>query len=328
MSKQRSETLSDTQAELRRERAAMWKSFNDQVKEQPILYGVIFVLIGLLVGGLLFHYEPEWEANNLFSFLTNFATEALGVLVTVAVVNAWQDRRAQERLKRELLADIKYGTNADARRAIRRAHEWRWLEKNESILAGKDLRRAELQESTFRCVNLHKADLRNADLSNARFDRGSDLSKIQASSAIFASAILHEINLQNAQLFAADLSSTGLRGTDLKGAYLAFADLSKSNLSSADLRYTVLMGANLRNADLWNAQLSEDTVLPDAERTEMHFGRQMADREFTSYYDPAKGPKQLERFTNPDHPEFWDPCKELKGGNRPGYCKEDNTNAS
>jgi len=326
MSKQRSEDY--TMDDIRKENEAMYRKILKDLRNEPVKYGTILALTGLVFGAILFHHEPDWQANNLFSFLTNFGTEVIGIIVTVFIVNAWQDRRAQERLKRELLADIKYGTNADARRAIRRAHEWRWLEKNESILAGKDLRRAELQESTFRCVNLHKADLRNADLSNARFDRGSDLSKIQASSAIFASAILHEINLQNAQLFAADLSSTGLRGTDLKGAYLAFADLSKSNLSSADLRYTVLMGANLRNADLWNAQLSEDTVLPDAERTEMHFGRQMADREFTSYYDPAKGPKQLERFTNPDHPEFWDPCKELKGGNRPGYCKEDNTNAS
>lgn len=322
MSEQRSETLSDTQAELRRERTAMWRSFNKQVQEQPILYGVIFVLIGLLAGGLLFHYEPDWEANNLFSFLTNFATEALGVLVTIAIVNAWQDRRAQERLKKELLSDVKYGTNDDARRAINRMRNFDLLTSENGVLSKRFLwgltlnkvylASANLSETHLERANLTSLDMYKADMSKANLHT-SEIKQSQLNWANLSKADLRKATIEDSSLWGTNLESANMEKTVLKRCSLGEANLSYASLKGADLRnltliQTDLTNANLLDAKLTNLQVYDSVVLPNG-----------------LPYDPAQGPEQLERFTNPDHPEFWDPCKERS--ERPWYCKDQSTDA-
>ena len=79
-----------------------------------------------------------------------------------------------------------------------------------------------------------RADLRNADLSNA------DL----------FGANLRGANLSNANLFGANLRGANLRGANLFGA----------NLRGANLRGADLFGANLRDANLSNANLREASI--------------------------------------------------------------------
>jgi uncharacterized protein YjbI with pentapeptide repeats len=82
----------------------------------------------------------------------------------------------------------------------------------------------------YKRINLHYADLKNADLSYAN---------------------LRNANLRNADLSYANLRNADLHYADLKNANLSYANLSYANLRNADLSY-----ANLRNADLRNADLS------------------------------------------------------------------------
>ena len=76
-----------------------------------------------------------------------------------------------------------------------------------------------------------RADLRNADLSNAD---------------------LFGANLRNANLFGANLFGANLSNADLRNANLRGANLSNADLFGANLR-----GANLSNADLCGASIDQ-----------------------------------------------------------------------
>jgi len=311
MSKQRSEDY--TMDDIRKENEAMYRKILKDLRNEPVKYGIILALIGLVFGAILFHHEPDWQANNLFSFFTNFGTEVIGIIVTVFIVNAWQDRRtrklAQELRKNELLTDVKYGTNVDAVRAINRIRQIQTREGGQSLLAGENLYEAQLSDANLERFDLQGATFRKASLTNAKLG-----------AANLTGTYLIETNLRHASLIMAQA-----KNADFTEANLENADLTDANLDGA-----ILHGANLRGAkfDLEDANLTERTVLPDSELFIDNWFNEgsRGHRRYNSYYDPAKGPKQLERFTNPDHPEFWDPCKELS--ERPWYCKEDNTNAS
>jgi uncharacterized protein YjbI with pentapeptide repeats len=105
-------------------------------------------------------------------------------------------------------------------------------------------------------------------------------------------ADLNGANLSEANLIGANLRGANLSVADLIGAILGGANLSKADLSGANLRRACLNGAylaaaNLSEANLRHAKFNEYTTLPDGTKR-------------TPDTDMA-------RFTNPDHPEFWQP---------------------
>jgi hypothetical protein len=75
---------------------------------------------------------------------------------------------------------------------------------------------------------------------------------------------------------------TNLRGADLRGA-----DLRGASLLMANLRGANLLEADLRGANLMLPQFNQDATLPDGEKW-------MPDTD-------------MARFTDPDHPRFWQP---------------------
>lgn len=99
-------------------------------------------------------------------------------------------------------------------------------------------------------------------------------------------------DLRGANLREADLKGVALEGANLQGAKLEYADLRGAelvgaNLQGAELDYANLRGAELAGANLELARLAESTTLPDGARW-----RPGAD---------------LARFTDPEHPDFWQP---------------------
>lgn len=91
-------------------------------------------------------------------------------------------------------------------------------------------------------------------------------------------------NLEGANLWQANLERANLWRASLKGANLWQANLKGADLRKADL--TADLGkANLERADLREAKFSKTTLLPDQTR-------------WTPETD-------MERFTNPEHPDFW-----------------------
>jgi hypothetical protein len=132
-----------------------------------------------------------------------------------------------------------------------------------------------------------------------------DLSYVGVNFANLRGAALRGINLRGAALWSANLENAKLVGadlywvflyqgflheTDLYSANLESANLQCADLSAAQLQRANLQGANLEEASLEKANLayakfSDSTVLPDG-----------------SKWTPDT---DLERFTDPDRPDFW-----------------------
>lgn len=276
----------------------MWRTFKKQFQEKPITYGTILVLFGFFIGAILFHHQPDWgdTNNNLFGYLTNFGTELLGVVFTIFVVDRLQERRNRDQLSRELIADVKYGTNVDAVRAINRMRLYddeygtNWLRGDTSLLSNTDLSSAKLEGANLTGANLSGANLRKANLRNAKLTRA---------------------NLRNASLINTNLESAHLIATNLEDAVLGWAVLNQA----------ILAGANLKNASLGNTDLSY-AVLPDAQ----YLGNEAEDDwMFDQYYDSKKDESQMDRYTDPNHPNFWDACIDYKDyyGKPPWWCNEE-----
>lgn len=102
------------------------------------------------------------------------------------------------------------------------------------------------------------------------------------SGANLEGADLQDANLQNTLLIAANLENAHLLNTNLRGAHLG-----RANLRSANLLGTNLFDANLEDTTLGGATLDTHTMLPDG-----------------TYWKPDT---DLKRFTDPSHPDAWQP---------------------
>jgi hypothetical protein len=151
----------------------------------------------------------------------------------------------------------------------------------------------------------HWVDRALEDCLEAAVEDGIDMTGTDLLGADLQEADLREANLLGAYLWEANLQGAGLHGANLDYAMLIRANLRGANLQRADLSYARLQGAdlshaNLQGADLTNALFDETTILPD-------------DTLWTPDTDMA-------RFTDPMHPDFWDPCVELE--ELPWYCDD------
>lgn len=95
---------------------------------------------------------------------------------------------------------------------------------------------------------------------------------------------LHDGTLVNADLWEANLANAQLYEANFAGV-----NFSRTNLNGTNLREANLAGAILKKG-MWEAKLDKMTILPDGNK-----------------YDPSLGLIQLERFTDPNNPDFWQP---------------------
>jgi len=296
--------------------------------ELLILGGILVFILGFFLGKHLYSGSSPIIDD---SYITNIYTEALGIFATAAVINVIIQIMAKQRLQKILLFRIKSKKNSSAVRAIEDLDANGWLRDKSRLLSNENLDEANLQDSDLRGVNfkgssLQQTDLSKCELSHAILDSAvlkratlveAVLWQVQATHADFENAdlidadlresILEKANLKSAQLQSAKLTRASLQNANLSSAKLNQAVLTGAHLEDADLSEVDLTGANLSGAYLRNAKiyfehsdllgmrktvvkLDETTVLPDE-----------------SYYDPSLGLAQLDRFTNPDHPNFFNP---------------------
>jgi hypothetical protein len=128
------------------------------------------------------------------------------------------------------------------------------------LLAGEDLHKADLRNANLKgadllIINLNGANLIAANLSNANLD----LAKLNNAKLVYADltgAYLFHADLQGADLGSANLSGAHLEEAFLKDAQLIAATLTEANLKNADLTGAILIGANLTGAKLTGANLT------------------------------------------------------------------------
>ncbi|MEO1442763.1 MAG: pentapeptide repeat-containing protein, partial [Chloroflexota bacterium] len=190
-----------------------------------------------------------------------------GVLATVLIVDLLNRRRAEQELKEQLLFELGSEDNSTALRALRLLKYKGWISNLEQI-------------------DLRKANLTGADLSNSSLI-GANLSAINIADGNLRNTQLQRINLYFANLRDANLSGANLQAGELGRAILCGADLSDANMSGANLRY---------------AGFDERTALPDSRIADVDtFNHRII---YDKYWTPDT---DMTRYTDPNHPEFWQP---------------------
>ncbi len=116
--------------------------------------------------------------------------------------------------------------------------------------------------------DLVKADLRGADLTEARLARA-NLRGADLTGATLVKADLREADLTETRLAKANLRGADFTGTTLVKATIREADLTETKLNEAHLRWAHLRGAHLTRATLVKADLRE-ADLTEARLDEVH----------------------------------------------------------
>ncbi|MDE2776686.1 MAG: pentapeptide repeat-containing protein [Chloroflexota bacterium] len=269
-----------------------------------LLGGAVLLLVGMVIGASFF------GAGNQ-DYHMNLATEALGIAATVFIINRWYAHRDRERqreqaqhdeerqteeLKRRLVREAGSRSNDIAIAAIDELQDKGWLEGDDSLLKEAELYEADLQKANLSDCNLMRTVFYRANLQDANLV-GSNLYEAKFNNA----------NLQRAQLLVADLRNTSLANANLKGADMHETDLSGAYLLNAKLQRAFLEAANLQNADcrhvdftnaiLAHADLSGANMLEASLSGADLIGATLPDGSFAEI-------NSMDRFTNPDHPEF------------------------
>lgn len=240
-----------------------------------LLGGGALVLIGVVIGAILFTGNAPAIAD-ITGYFTNLYTEAVSVILTIAVLNFLQERREERRrerdLQEQLVREAGSRVNATAVTAIDMIRKRGWLfgkgvkRHTNGILECMDLTYANLSEADLRNANLYGVQLYFANLSRANLYQA-DLRKSHLGYADLRFTNLGSSRLNGAGMRGVDLRSAFLGDIDLRGAFLGEADLSNSDLRMADLQ-----DVNLLDANLYDSFISEDTkfnletTLPDGSK--------------------------------------------------------------
>lgn len=289
-------------------------------KQNQWLYSIGGFLIGLLA-----YPSMNLLVTDLLSLLNNLVPEAIGIVVTVFVIERFNRNREEKRrideLKAKLVRESGSLVNDVAVHAIQELRSHGWLSDKNGLLAGASLiqtnlqyaplKRANLEGVNIKNANFQNADLHGAILKNAHVGLGSSGAYFQE--ANLSSAQFQEANLINSNLEHANLESTYFQGaclarTNLRGANLCLANLDNTVLSYANLEEVNLSGSNLKGAIIDYAKFNEKTVLPDANLTQEKDSNDNAI--YNKYWTPDI---DMRRYTDPYHKDkdgeldFWQP---------------------
>ena len=245
----------------------------------------LFALLILIVILALFYRHGRDNASiRADPYALNTHTEiigvALGVLITVYIIDArnrhHDERRRKQELKDRLLREARSPHVNIAQEAFYEMWASKLVLGEGSILRGANLHRARPGKVTLSNANMEKAFMWSAD---------------------FSGSTLTGVVLDDADLMGAELDNVSLRDASLRNANLEHASLTHANLMFADLTGANLLEANLEHVQYflhWLGDTVEDgtnpilpyqLILPDGcEATE--------DTDFS-------------RFTDPDCPDFW-----------------------
>lgn len=246
-----------------------------------LLSGATLVFVGILLGAILFSGDSPLIPDD---YLTNLYTEGVSVVLTIAVLNLFAERRERSRRREEtreqLLRDAGSTVNATARSAVDEIRARGWLDGDEALLRDTDLSGANLENVDLRYSDLKGTDFRRSNLSGARmrytqvdgcdFRRarmhGTNLIEVDLRRTQLRLARMPEIRLGSANLSGLDLSHCNLAGALLTNAQLTDTRLFEVDLRGADLRNADMTGAFLQRAQMDGVICDTRTILPDGNR--------------------------------------------------------------
>lgn len=247
--------------------------------------GLILVFIPLV---LTYFTKIVSEQDNIFRFFTEgLWAEAFGIIFTIVVLNRLANNRAIEAEKRDLILQMGSPDNSFAIEAVRILKHRGWL--YDGSLQGVYLGNSNLQGADF---------FLNSNLEGANFEHvhleGASLWEANLKGVDFGEGNLQGVNLLNSNLECASLWYAHLEGAHLRGTNFEGANLEEAHLEGANL-----IEANLQGANLKNAYFDKKTVLPD--------GNHEIVGENVIVYGSWTPETDMSRYTDPNHPDFWQP---------------------
>jgi hypothetical protein len=250
---------------------------------------VLYVIAGFLAG-ILFFPAIEALSADASELLSGFVPEAVGIAFTVLLIDRlYQSReraREENEQKSKLVREVGSPDHATAVNALRELQARRWLYSG--ALKGANLEKADFSGVELWLCDLSESNLREAILRNARFYMA-NLSKCDLSDANLEGAELISSDLAGANLFRANLEGANLENANLCGTMLGLSAqdyLSYFNTSDSEA-LDVETAEQVASAGAFMPRFSRETTLPDG-----------------SKWTPKS---DLRRFTDPNHPDFWEP---------------------
>ena len=318
-----------------------------RIRENQLYVFVFGILTGIFGLSLWqsFVLNSGYSADWMSGFWQNFSTEIMGAIITFAlfeiVIGGQRERQAKAEAEqkekqaraevegkerqvktrelKDLIVRMRSNDNLTAITATEQLRARGWL--TDGSLHKAELMEANLQKARLVGANLEQTILVAANLQEARlttaFLQKSDLSiaDLKYASLRFArleNANLSEANLKEVDCEHAHMQQADLRGANLHKAKLNEANFEQANFAAANLREAEIGSVNLRRTNLWNVNLrdakyvevahfDEQTILPDAKYVGKNEGGNIIfDKYWTTDTD-------MTRYTNPEHPDFWEP---------------------
>lgn len=236
-----------------------------------ILGAVLLVLFGVWLGSRFFSGDS--------GFGSNLWAEFLGIIATYFIIDylhaRHNEKRREQDLKDRLLHEVRSPEGTISRHAFFELQEKRLIYGESSILRNAFLQGAKPVRTDLRRARLNRANLVLTDFSETLF-HNANIEEAKLMEAKLDDAVLVYANLKNADLQGAYLTRANLAGADLRGANLRHVQMQNANFA--------MIGGSIERIDL-PEKLSETTILPDG--------------------DSWKPGIDMNRFTDPDHPEFW-----------------------
>ena len=253
------------------------------------------VLILAFFGLVLFYKHGRDNISPNDAYALNVHTEgfgvALGVIITVFVIDALNRRRDAERRQQDLidrlLREARSPEPVIASHALHEIQDRYLHTKEKSVLKGGYLLQARWEGVTLNYFNLQEAFMTDSTLKNSRLFmvemQRASLWLASMTNVSFIGVNLTESNLGNSNLVRVVMRNVNLHGANFESANMEGIEIRNSTLTSTNLK-----SSNLKNAKLIGNKYDENTVLPNGK-----IWKQSTD---------------LDRFTDPDHPNFWRSC--------------------
>ena len=314
------------------------------VQQYPGLYRIITILVfigvGILIGWILFADKDGYGMN----LWTEFVGAGFTYLV-LDWWRRQQDKKEQqtldnERLLTNLVHQMRSAVPSEVQRAAEQLDQHNRFQ--DGSLAGADLQRCKFPTIIIREANFAKtklsiarfegstlldANLTESKLSSATFEKVTignsnlsfatldycELRQVKIVKSDLCHTMFQHSRLENIEIYSSNLASIYLEGSQminvkifrssLQNADLIDANIEQITLKDVDLKNanfegTMIIGAEFDNVNLEGANLDGVSIrvisgdgkiiLPDGKEIETLFL-----------------PKELKRFSDPNHPEFW-----------------------
>lgn len=272
---------------------------------------IILLAWGIFIGFLLSTVmaDVDFPTHN---FWHRFGPSALSIFITTVVVGLLNYYRARWQHKQRLIHEMGSRVRAIALYAVEELRKEKWLINgalqgiylqgarlnNMESLDGIDLSNSRLEGVNFQKSNLSHAKFIESILDSDRHDRPFNVRHATLIGANFERAIIQFAQFQNADLSGANFANANTLDINFENSTLHLvnfrnAQLYGANLAQSFLSWTHFEGANLRYANLRGIKINvrvyfdARTILPNGDIWQKDY--------------------DLEIFTNPDHPNFYDP---------------------